>query len=130
MFCYSFPPPPPNPWNHQSFYCLRVCVCVCVCVCVLVTQLCPTLCNPMDCSPPGSSVYGDSPGKNTGVGCQCPPPGYLPNPGIKTRSPTLQTDSLLSEPPENAKNTGVGSPSLLQGDFLTQELKQGLLFTT
>ena len=32
-------------------------------------QLCPTLCDPMDCSLPGSSVYGDSPGKNTGVGC-------------------------------------------------------------
>ena len=31
----------------------------------LVTQSCPTLCNPMDCSPPGSSVHGDSPGKNT-----------------------------------------------------------------
>ena len=28
----------------------------------------PTLCDPMDCSPPGSSVHGDSPGKNTGVG--------------------------------------------------------------
>ena len=28
-----------------------------------------TLCNPMDCSPPGTSVHGDSPGKNTGVGC-------------------------------------------------------------
>ena len=27
-----------------------------------------TLCDPMDCSPPGSSVHGDSPGKNTGVG--------------------------------------------------------------
>ena len=32
-------------------------------------QLCPTLCDPMDCSLPGSSVYGDFPGKNTGVGC-------------------------------------------------------------
>ena len=30
-----------------------LCVCVCVCVC-----LCPTLCKPMDCSPPGSSVHG------------------------------------------------------------------------
>ena len=29
-----------------------------MCVCVLVTQLCPTLCDPMDCSPPGSSVHG------------------------------------------------------------------------
>ena len=34
-----------------------------------VAQSCPTLCNPMDCSQPGSSVHGDSPGKNTGVGC-------------------------------------------------------------
>ena len=32
-------------------------------------QSCPTLCDPMDCSPPGSSVLGDSPGKNTGVDC-------------------------------------------------------------
>ena len=28
------------------------------CVCILVTQLCPTLWDPMDCSPPGSSVHG------------------------------------------------------------------------
>ena len=41
----------------------------CVCVCVLATQSHLTLCNSMDCSPPGSSVHGDSPGKNTGVGC-------------------------------------------------------------
>ena len=31
-------------------------------------QSCPTLCNPVDCSLPGSPVHGDSPGKNTGVG--------------------------------------------------------------
>ena len=35
----------------------------------LVTQSHPTLCDPMDCSPSGSSVHGDSPGKKTGVGC-------------------------------------------------------------
>ena len=35
----------------------------------LVSQWCPILCDPMDCSPPGSSVHGDSPGKNAGVGC-------------------------------------------------------------
>ena len=51
----------------------------------------------------------------------------LPNPGIKPRSPTLQVDSLLAEPQEKPKNTGVGSLSLLQGIFLTQELNQGLL---
>ena len=39
-------------------------------VCVYVsTQLCLAICDPMDCSPPGSSVHGNSPGKNTGVGC-------------------------------------------------------------
>ena len=46
-----------------------------LCVCVFVhmharsLQLCLTLCDPMDCSLPGSSVHEDSPGKNTGVGC-------------------------------------------------------------
>ena len=35
----------------------------------LVAQLGPTLYDPMDCSPPGSSLHGDSPGKNTGLGC-------------------------------------------------------------
>ena len=34
-----------------------------------VSQSCLTLCDPMDCGPPGSSVHGDSPGKNTGMGC-------------------------------------------------------------
>ena len=43
---------------------LRVYVCVCS-----VAQLCPTLCNPTDCSPPGSCVHGIFPGKNTRVGC-------------------------------------------------------------
>ena len=38
-----------------------------VCVCVLL--LCPTLSNSTDCGPPGSSVRGIFPGKNTGVGC-------------------------------------------------------------
>ena len=37
---------------------------------VLVTQLCPALCDPMDCRPPGSSVHRISPGKSTGEGCR------------------------------------------------------------
>ena len=40
-----------------------------ICTCAKSLQLCPTFCNPMDCSLPGYSVNGDSPGKNTGVGC-------------------------------------------------------------
>ena len=39
----------------------------------------------------------------------------------------MQEDSLLSEPPRKPKNTRMGSLSLLQGNFLTQELNQGLL---
>ena len=41
---------------------------LCAVLC-LAAQSCPTLCDPRDCSPPGSSVHGDSAGKNTGVGC-------------------------------------------------------------
>ena len=37
--------------------------------CCSVAKSCPTLCDPMDCSPSGSSVHGIFPGKNTGVGC-------------------------------------------------------------
>ena len=57
----------------------------------------------------------------------CPLPGDLPNPGIKPRSPELQVDPLLSEPPGKPRNTGVNSLSLLQGSLWTQELKWGLL---
>ena len=53
-------------------------------------QPCPTLCDPMYCSPAGSSVHGDSPGKNIGVGCRA----LFPDPGIKPVSPALQTNSL------------------------------------
>ena len=49
---------------YICIHALHVCVCVCVCVCVirggLVTQSCPTLCNPLDCSPPGFPVHGIS----------------------------------------------------------------------
>ena len=84
-----------------------------------VTQSCQTLCDPMDCSLPGSSVRGDSPGKNTGVGCHALLQGNLSNPGIQPKSPTLQADSLLSEPPGKPPNTGVGSLSLFQGNVPT-----------
>ena len=47
----------------------------------LVTQSCLTLCNPMDCSLPGSSVHGDSPDKNTGVGCHALLQGIFPTQG-------------------------------------------------
>ena len=63
----------------------------------LVIQLCLTLCDPMDYSLPGSSIHGILQARS---GLQCPPPGDLPNPGVKHRSSTLQADALPSEPPE------------------------------
>ena len=47
-----------------------------------VVQSCPTLCDPMDCSPPGSSIHGDSPGKNTGLGCHFLLQGIFPIQGL------------------------------------------------
>ena len=41
-----------------STFSVRARACVCVCVCVCVSQSCPTLCDPMDCSPPHSSIQG------------------------------------------------------------------------
>ena len=61
------------------------CVCIfilflfCLCAVCLVPQLCPSLCNPMDWSPPGSSVHGILQGESWS-GLPCPPPGDLPNP--------------------------------------------------
>ena len=48
-------------------------------------------------------------------------------PGIKSRSPSLQADPLLSEAQGKPKNIEVGNLSLLWGIFLTQELNWGLL---
>ena len=56
-----------------------------------------------------------------------PSPGDLPNPGIKPRSLALQVNSLPAEPQGKPKNTGVGSLSLFQKIFMTQESNQGLL---
>ena len=51
------------------------------------------LCESMDCSLPGSTVW-DSPGNNTGVGCHFPPPGNLCDSGIKQHVLNQHVDSL------------------------------------
>ena len=48
----------------------------------LVSQSCLTICDPMDCNPPGSSVHGDSPGKNTGADCHAVLQGILQTRGL------------------------------------------------
>ena len=65
---------------------------------VLVIQSCPTLCDPIDCSPPGSSVLRFS-RQGYWSGLPFPSPGDLPNPGIEPGSPALQADSLPTELP-------------------------------
>ena len=62
--CISFCP---NSLNSDFSALSSVYKSTCMC---LFTQLCPTLCDPMGCSLPVSSVHGNSPGKNTGAGCQ------------------------------------------------------------
>ena len=69
----------------------------------------------MDCSLAGFSAHGDSPGKNTGVGCNALLQGNLSNLGIEPRSPSLQVDSLLSP--------------LIAGGFFTVLSLQGSLPT-
>ena len=66
---------------------------------LFVAQSCPTLCNLMDYKPARLLCPWNSPSNNTGMGCLFPSPGDLPDPGIKSRSFTLQADSLLSQPP-------------------------------
>ena len=55
---------------------------MCICTCAWsLTHVWLFLCDPMDCNPPGSSVHGDSPGKNTGVGCHALHQGIFPTQG-------------------------------------------------
>ena len=60
-------------------------------------------------------------------GLPCPPPGNLPNPGIEPRPPELQADSLPSEPLGKPMSTGMGSLTILEEIFPTQELNRDLL---
>ena len=78
----------PKQWKCDHF-------CACVLSCF---QSCPTLCDPMDYSPPGFSVHGILQARMVE---SCSPPGDLPNPGIELASPA--------------------SPALAGGFFLTTE---------
>ena len=72
-------------------------------------QLCPTLLEPLDCSPPGSSVHGDSPGKKTGVGCRALLQGIFPTQELNLGRLCLlhwQVGSLPLAPPGNSEIPG------------------------
>ena len=73
----------------------------CACSCS-IAKSCLTLCDPTDCSPPGSSVHG-IPRQEYWSGLPLPSPRDLPDPGTEPRSPALHADSLPSEPPGKPK---------------------------
>ena len=87
----------------------------------IYTQLCPTLCNPIDFTAHGIL--------QTRIleWVAFPFSRRSSQPRIKPRSPALQVDSLPAEPQGKSKNTGVGILSIHQQIFPTQELNQGLL---
>ena len=73
------------------------------CVCFCQSLSCVRPCNPMDCSPSGSSVQGILQARVlewVAISFS----SDLPNPGIKPKSPALQADSLSTEPQEKTKN--------------------------
>ena len=102
-------------WNLKKWY-----------VC-LVAQSCPILCDPLDYSLRGTSVCGDSPGKNTGMGCHALLLGIFPTQGSNTGLLHCRWILYHLTNKGSPRNTGVGSLSLLQWIFLTQESNQGLL---
>ena len=103
----------------------------------LVSQSCLTLCDPVYYSWPGSSVHGDSPGKNTGVGCRALLQGIFPTQGLNPGLPHCRRilyhlshqgsprilEWVASPSPGDLPNPGIkpGSPEL-QVDTLPAEL--------
>ena len=86
----------------------------------------PTLCNPVDCSPPNSSDHGILQARILEWVAISFSRGSSQT-RVEPWSATLQVDSLPAEPPGKLKNTGVCSLFLLQQIYPTQELNWGLL---
>ena len=83
-----------------------------MCVPAKSLQWCPTLCDPMYCSSPGSSVHGILQARILDW-VAMPSSRDLPDPGIEPESPVapaLQADSLPPEPQ--------GKPNYIDSDFL------------
>ena len=101
--------------------------------CAKSLQSCSTLCEPVDCSPQGSSVHGFS-RQEYWSGLPFPPPGYLPDPGME---PASLMSSALAEGFFSTSATweapdGVGYPqtqwSCGSGGVVIDTAK-GMLFT-
>ena len=93
----------------NSLWTEKICVCACVCVCVLVILSCLTLCDPMDCSPPGSSVHGILQARileRVAISSS----RRSSQPRDRTQVSHIAGDSLLSEPPGKSKKVFTTHP--------------------
>ena len=95
-----------------------------VCMHTRSLQSCPTLCNAMDCSLPGSSVHGILQARRLDR-VAMPSSRDLPDLGIELASPALQTDSLLlshwgSPPPPGQENSGTADSNVIPYSFFSQ----------
>ena len=86
-FCLIFICPTECVWLHIIY------------VCVSVTQPCPTICDPMNCVAHQALLSMEFSRQEYWCDLPFPSSGDLPDSGIEPGSPTLQADSLLSEPP-------------------------------
>ena len=91
-----------------------------------VAQSCLTPSNPMDCSPPGSSVH-EICWARVLEWVAFPFSRPFSQPRDQTQVSHIAGNSLPAEPQGKSQNTGVGSLFLLQGIFPTHELNRGLL---
>ena len=119
--------------RHRFSNCLRGTFWLAAAAAAKSLQSCPTLCDPIDGSPPGSRPW-DSPGKNTGVGCHF----LLQCMKVKCESEVAQSCLTLCNPMDctlpgssihgifPGKSTGVGCCFFLHGIFLTQGSNLGL----
>ena len=94
---------------------------LCCGVC-LVAQACPTLCDPVDCNLPDFPVHGDSPGKNTEVGCHAVIQGIFPTQVSHTAGGFFNSRATR-EAQEHWSGCTIPSP----GELLTQRWKRDLL---
>ena len=87
------------------------------------TWLSWTFCGPMDCNPPRSSVHGDSPGKNTGVGCHTLLQGIFPTQGSNPHLLCLlhcQVCSLPLTPPGKPDSSGNSAPTYWRNPWMNK----------
>ena len=78
-----------------------------------------TLCDSMDCSPSGSSVHGDSPGKNIGVDFHALSMTQGSNLGLQhcRRFPALAGGFFTTESPGKPRKLGIVWPNVMQFKF-------------